>query len=109
MALINCPDCGQSVSTKAKQCVACGRPLIISGGQEWSEVTQGKKLVLYALATLVLVLTGWGVAWAVKAGFIWIGIAYATPEWFYWTIWAWVVFSGGKSAFGSFERGDGNN
>lgn len=30
MALIQCPECGKEISSKAKQCVYCGNPMVIS-------------------------------------------------------------------------------
>ena len=38
MALIKCPDCGKDISTLAKNCPSCGRPM--KNNEEWKKEWQ---------------------------------------------------------------------
>jgi len=45
MALIKCPDCGRSVSSKAVSCPACGNPL--GGGSSGGSIAFEKRIKEY--------------------------------------------------------------
>ena len=37
MALINCPDCGEKMSDRAKECIHCGCPVKPDGKKDYSD------------------------------------------------------------------------
>lgn len=67
MALVDCPDCGRSISDSAPSCIGCGRPMVATGSGRnpstppvkksgWSWMKKG--LVGAALLILLLVILG---------------------------------------------------
>ncbi|MEZ4279029.1 MAG: hypothetical protein R3F21_05345 [Myxococcota bacterium] len=55
MAMINCPDCGKEVSSKAPACVACGSPIsaqtIQATAKKWKAMqVVGMLLIIFGVA-----------------------------------------------------------
>lgn len=61
MALINCSECGESISDKAAACPKCGAPITTYATSDDTPVTTqltGKRLKIYVAASYLLMIIG---------------------------------------------------